>query len=91
MQPRQATPEEVERLHQQFGGVIFGADMGGPEEAPDVFPCPVLVYDSPNGRMITVAWELNEIELMQLVEGGTLWLTTWGGLPIHTLEVKDKP
>lgn len=62
--------------------------IGGPEEAPDVIPCPALVADqAPGLRMVHVALTLNEIELAQLARGGTLWLTCWGGLPIHLVEV----
>jgi hypothetical protein len=32
---------------------------------------------------------LNEIEMMDLVKGGTLWLVTRGGLPIHGLHVQE--
>lgn len=59
--------------------------IGGPEEGPDVIPCPALVASDAN--MVHVAYQLDEIELAALARGGTLWLTTWGGLPIHLVEV----
>lgn len=39
--------------------------------------------------VVRVAWELDEIELARLAKGGTLWLSTWGGLPVHMLEVVE--
>lgn len=37
---------------------------------------------------VRVAWKPNEVEMAQLIEGGTIWLSTWGGLPPHMLEVQ---
>ena len=59
-------------------------------------PCPAIVTDDDEpgsgnvggGAVVRVPWTLNEIELAQLANGGTLWLSTWGGLPPHYLEVK---
>lgn len=62
--------------------------MGGPEEGPDVIPCPCLVARGVN--CVHVAYRLDEIEVAALAQGGTLWLTTWGGLPIHLIEVVPK-
>jgi hypothetical protein len=39
-------------------------------------------------RVIRVAWKPNEVELAHLARGGTIWLSTWGGLPPHMLEVQ---
>jgi hypothetical protein len=65
--------------------------LGGPEEGPDVIPCPTLLADHPEvGQITHVAYRLDEIELAHLAQGGTLWLTTWGGLPIHRLDVLPK-
>lgn len=38
---------------------------------------------------VRVAWKPNEIELGHLAQGGTIWLSTWGGLPPHMLEVQE--
>jgi hypothetical protein len=70
--------------------------IGGPTEGPEVIPCPALIapmgLDGPPGCPIThVAYELDEIEVAALARGGTLWLTTWGGLPIHELRVTLLP
>lgn len=68
--------------------VTFAADD------PDTQPCPAVVTAVPDphgvlGRaVVRVPWELSEIELAQLAQGGTLWLSTWGGLPAHMLEVQ---
>ena len=37
---------------------------------------------------VRVAWKPNEIDLAHLARGGTIWLSTWGGLPPHMLEVQ---
>jgi hypothetical protein len=39
--------------------------------------------------VIHVAYQLDEIEVAHLARGGTLWLTTYGGLPIHLIEVQE--
>ena len=57
----------------------------------DVMPCPALVTRPGNNPVVRVAWELDEIELAELARGGTLWLSIWGGLPPHMLEVQPPP
>ena len=37
---------------------------------------------------VRVAWKPNEIDLAHLAQGGTIWLSCWGGLPPHQLEVQ---
>lgn len=66
--------------------------IGGPPSEPDCIPCPALITHDPTrgGQVIVrVPFELDEIELMHLARGGTLWLSTWGGLPIHMMEVQE--
>lgn len=68
--------------------------IGGPPSEPDCIPCPAVVTrDVRDGRedqlIIRVPFQLDEIELMHLAQGGTLWLSTWGGLPIHMMEVQE--
>ena len=48
-------------------------------------PCPALNLSTGE---IAVPWTLDEIELAHLANGGTLWLSTWGQLPVHSLEVQ---
>lgn len=38
---------------------------------------------------VRVAWKPNEVDLAHLARGGTIWLSTWGGLPPHMLEVQE--
>lgn len=70
--------------------VTFAADD------PTFDPCPALITDDSNGSLVgngnvvRVPWQLDEIELMDLAQGGTLWLSTWGGLPPHALFVQPK-
>ena len=55
-----------------------------------VEPCAGIVTPSDDdfGQAVRVPWVLDEIELAHLARGGTLWLSTWGGLPMHMLEVQ---
>lgn len=61
--------------------------IGGPEEAPDVIPCPALVGVQGGVPVVHVGYELDEIEVAALAQGGRLWFTTWGGLPVHHVMV----
>lgn len=67
------------------------ATFSGPGEVDAAIePCPGVVTDGDEfGPVVRVAWELDEIELAHLARGGTLWLSTWGGLPIHMMEVQE--
>ena len=89
MEPVAITDEQAKwwTEHHQVEAANRGT-MGGPEEAPDVLPCPVIVGTNQGRGMVGVIWQLNEVELAQLAKGGKLWLTTYGGLPIHLLEVQ---
>lgn len=37
---------------------------------------------------VRVAWKPDEIDLAHLARGGTIWLSTWGQLPVHSLQVQ---
>lgn len=96
MNPVAATPEQLAYWRERDGVEVLPAVIGGPDEAPDVIPCPAVIsaivierdgHEPAVGACHHVAYELNEIELTALAKGATLWLTTWGGLPIHHLEV----
>jgi hypothetical protein len=68
--------------------VVFAADD------PTFTPCPGLITndlttDVGGGAVVRVPWVLDEIDLAHLAKGGTLWLSTWGGLPPHMLEVQE--
>lgn len=41
--------------------------------------------------VIRVAWKPEPGDLVNLIAGGTVWLSTWGGLPPHMLEVQAPP
>lgn len=91
MKTREATPAEVAWLVDEFGDSrILLAAIGGPEEGDDVIPCPTVIQGNPPGRLFHVARQLDEIEVAALAHGGTLWLTCWGGLPVHLVHVQQK-
>lgn len=90
MIPVEATAEQTAYWTERDGCEQHPRIIGGPEEGPDVIPCPALI--APDVNVVHVAYRLDEIEVAQLARGGTLWLTTWGGLPIHLVEVVgDEP
>lgn len=69
-----------------------GASFTAPGEIDaGIEPCPALITDDESGfaaRVIRVPWVLDEIELVHLAKGGTLWLSTWNDLPVHSLCVE---
>lgn len=76
MRPIEATPEQARWWAQRDASEQWATVIGGPEEGPDVIPCPALVCQAVN--VVHVAYQLDEIEMAHLAQGGTLWLTTWG-------------
>lgn len=50
--------------------------------------CAAILTNTPDGRVVRVAWKPNEIDLAHLARGGTIWLSCYGGLPPHSLEVQ---
>lgn len=63
------------------------ARFTGPgEEEQGIEPCPTIVLDQDE---FAVPWVLDEIEMTHLAKGGTLWLVTRHGLPIHGLHVQE--
>lgn len=87
MRPTEPTAEDHDLWARHDGVPARGFIIGGPEEGPDVIPCPALVTDVDGQRLVRVRWDLDEIELAALAQGGSLWLTCWGGLPIHAMDV----
>jgi len=91
MEPRDITPDDIE---------LFASNGLNPRPATfaaddETFtPCPALITDdangSPvgNGNVVRVPWTITDDELVELANGGTLWLSTWGGLPPHALFVQ---
>jgi hypothetical protein len=88
-EPTPATTDQMREWAERDGLDEYPVTIGGPPEGPEVIPCPALLACDVhrNTHMVHVAWQLNELELAALAQGGTLWLTTWGGLPIHSIEV----
>jgi len=65
---------------------VFGAPEGMEDS---VEAAEVLVDRTPGDAQIHVAWQPDEIDLVRLAHGGTVWLTVLGGmLPPHRLEVR---
>lgn len=63
--------------------------MTGPGEVESgIEPCPAIATTDEGSTVVRVAWELDELELAHLARGGTLWVSTWGGLPVHSLHVQ---
>ena len=88
MNPREATDAEVDFWDRRDVACAHERlVIGGPAEAPDVIPCPAIA--GIGCPAVHVAYRLDEIEVAHLARGGTLWLSTWGGLPIHRLEVVE--
>lgn len=91
MNPRHPTTADLRHWCERDQTPQRAVVIGGPEEGDDVIPCPALVTIQPMGghlvQVVHVAYQLDEIELAALAQGGTLWLTTWGGLPVHRVEV----
>lgn len=68
------------------------ATFTAPSDPPGCVPCRAVVTETEeDGRrfnVVRVPWKPDEIELAHLAQGGTIWLSTWGGLPPHSLEVQ---
>lgn len=80
MQPRPVTDEDAV----MFRGV------------KRVFRCPPEITNCQSietvaeGELVHVPWIPDEIELMHLATGGTIWLTQWGGLAPHIVRIIPK-
>lgn len=86
--PIEASDEQLEAWVASDGALGVRYIIGGPHEGPDVIPCLAIVVHEIN--VTHVAYQLDEIELAHLAHlahGNPLWLTTWGGLPVHLLSV----
>lgn len=62
--------------------------MNKPPDLDNCEDCGAIATHTEDGLVIRVAWKPDEVELAQLAKGGTIWLSTWGGLPPHMLEVQ---
>jgi hypothetical protein len=54
-------------------------------------PVATVVTHTDDGSVVRVPWRVDDIEVDQLRRGGTLWLSQWGGLAPHALEVQPPP
>ncbi len=85
MQPNEITAEDkaywADYLHHE---VTFTA----PDDPPDCVPCPALVTETEDGPVVRVLWTLTKEERYAVSGGADLWLSTWGGLPPHSIEVQ---
>jgi len=82
---------EITDAHRAYWSDLRGeeATFAAPDGMADCEPCRAIITTEPDGsQVVRVPWKPNEIELAQLAQGGTLWLSTWGGLPPHMLEVQ---
>lgn len=89
MRPRPITPADLDRWAPYDPQPTR---FTGPDEVEHgIEPCPAIVTSDHDGlgRVVRVPWELDEIELAHLARTGTIWLSTWGGLPVHSLEVQE--
>jgi hypothetical protein len=86
MQPRPVAPVDI-----AYWGPLKPFVV---EYAPDddtFQACPAIQTIDSQGLMETVVrvpWTLSPEELEGLANGGTLWLSTFGGLPPHALHVQ---
>lgn len=89
MQPRPTAPTDLDywREHNPRPTTFTP-----PTGLADAEPCEAIVTDvGDEVAVVRVPWSLSAEEVEQLAAGGTLWLSTWGGLPPHQLEVQPSP
>lgn len=66
-------------------GVVYFAP---PKDSVDVDGCQAVVTRTEEGEQaMRVPWKPDKNDLLKLMSGGTIWLSVWGGLPPHQLEV----
>lgn len=63
--------------------------MKAPPGMDDCGDCEAIATAADGRTVIRVAWKPDEIDLAHLARGGTIWLSCWGGLPPHMLEVQE--
>lgn len=62
-----------------------------PGEMDECEACMAFVTYEAGIAVVRVPWEPSDQDLVALASGGTVWLSTWGGLPPHMLEVQPAP
>lgn len=58
---------------------------------PDVKACATVVTGTPAEPVVRVPWQPSPEDIAALAAGGTVWVSCWGGLPPHQLEVQASP
>jgi hypothetical protein len=89
MRPRPIDDPDAAYWAALEAGTLLAVDIDPPAGHPEVAPCPVVL--NVDDSTFHVAWVLDEVELAHLARGGTLWVTTYGVLPPHRLEVQPPP
>lgn len=90
MNPRPIEAKDLNEWQERTGSPAIPHTFTGPGEVEmGIEPCEAVVTHSEGQVIVRVPWKLDEIEVAHLAKGGTLWLSTWGGLPIHALEVGE--
>lgn len=93
MKPRRIIRADLDYWAQDSAEVTVGMFTAPAEIEAGVEPCEGVITAAADefGQAVRVPWTLDEIDLAHLARGGTLWLSTWGGLPMHQLEVQAPP
>lgn len=60
-----------------------------PADMPDCAPCQAVVTRDEDGtQVVRVPWKPDRTDLLHLISGGTVWVSLWGALPPHMIEVQ---
>lgn len=62
--------------------------MNRPPDLDNCDDCGAIATHTDDGLVIRVAWTPSGDELRQLAAGGLIWLSSWGGLFPHNLQVQ---
>lgn len=90
MEIRPATEADAAYFRSSEG--IAEATVATFRAPPDMDNCTdagaVLTKNAEGQIIVRVPWKISDDEILALLSGGTIWLSTWGGLPPHMLEVQ---
>jgi hypothetical protein len=88
MIPQPVTDEMVKSFHEDNPESVKRTFVG-PDDLPNVEPCEGVVHRSSDGvtAVVRVPMKLEEGELQALINGGTVWVTMWGGISPFAVEV----
>lgn len=68
--------------------VMYGPPHSGPEGCEQVMTVQTV---TDQGLVVRVPWSVTAEDIAKLRDGAVIWLSTWGGLPAHMLEVGGPP